>query len=304
MPLVSVILPVFNGERTIEETIKSVLTQTLKEFELIIIDDGSTDRTLEIIRQFFDPRIQIFSYPNAGQPASRNRGLQKASGDLVAFIDADDLWTPQKLMSQYQALQQNPTVAVAYSWTQWIDTDGKPIEGGSCLNFSGDVYENLLLNDFIASGSNPLIRRQAIDSVGVFDTSLSNAHDWDMWLRLAVSHKFVSIPEQQVLYRKSHNSMSANVWGMERSSLQVIQKNIKQLSPPESLIKKSIGNRYKYLMYRSLERPLIFSKGLAATYFLSKVITYDPAFVLKGRLLMIVCVKIIVSLLGLPKKLD
>jgi glycosyltransferase involved in cell wall biosynthesis len=302
MPQISVIIPVFNGEQTIRETIHSVLTQTFDDFELIIIDDGSQDSTLTIINSIQDARIKVFSYSNAGQPASRNRGIKKAIGNYISFIDADDLWTPDKLEAQLKALQENPQAAVAYSWTEWIDELGQPLGRGSYITENGDVFAKLILNDFIANGSNPLIESSAIASVGEFDESLTNAHDWDMWLRLAAQYPFVAVPSPQILYRKSASSMSANVWGMEDSSLRVIEKAFIQV--PESLQylkKKSIGNRYKYLTYKSLEGNLERRKGLVAVRFLGKAILYDVSMLLRFKVMSIVLLKIIVAILFPPK---
>jgi glycosyltransferase involved in cell wall biosynthesis len=108
MPLISVVIPVYNGEKTIQETIKSVLNQTFQSLELIIVNDGSNDETLKVISIIKDPRIKVFSYPNAGLSASRNRGLAHATGEYISFIDADDLWTPDKLEAQLKVLQENP----------------------------------------------------------------------------------------------------------------------------------------------------------------------------------------------------
>ncbi|MEQ8998305.1 MAG: glycosyltransferase [Coleofasciculus sp. B1-GNL1-01] len=297
-PIISVILPVYNGEKTIKETVRSVLSQTFSEFELIIINDGSADSTVDIVSSIEDERIQVFSYPNAGQPASRNRGIAKAQGDYIAFIDADDLWTADKLEAQYKALQDNPQAALAYSWTDWIDESGELLKRGSYITESGDVLSKLLLNDFVANGSNPLIRRQALLEVGGFDESLSNAHDWDMWLRLAVRYPFVAVASPQVLYRKSTSSMSANIWGMERSSIQVIEKALNQAPASLQNLKPGIlGNRYKYLTYRALEWPLERKKGFAALKFLTTAIRYDPSLLLRFKLIVIVLTKIGMAIL-------
>ena len=116
MPLISVIIPVYNAEATIKETIDSVLNQTFTNLELIVINDGSKDSSLSIISNIKDSRLKLFSYDNAGVAISRNRGIKKASGKFIAFIDADDLWTSDKLEAQLKALQSNPQAAVAYSW--------------------------------------------------------------------------------------------------------------------------------------------------------------------------------------------
>src|SRR4028119_546862 len=117
MPIISVIIPAYNAERTIKETIQSVLNQSFQDLELLIINDGSQDSTLDVVESIQDPRIRVFCYLNAGSSASRNRGIGLAKGEYISFIDADDLWTVDKLESQFKALQENPKAAVAYSWT-------------------------------------------------------------------------------------------------------------------------------------------------------------------------------------------
>ncbi len=302
MPVISVILPVYNGEKTIQKTIESVLNQTFSEFELIVINDGSQDSTLNVVSSIQDARIKVFSYPNSGQPASRNRGIVNAAGEYISFIDADDLWTPDKLESQLKALQENPQAAVAYSWTDYIDECGQFLRQGPHYNFRGDVYARLLLADFVGSGSNPLICRQALAEVGGFDDSLSNAHDWDMWLRLAARYHFVPVPSTQILYRLSNNSMSSNVSGMEASSLRIIERAFDQA--PESLqyLKRhSIGNRYKGLTWKALEGPPERGRGLVAARFLWHAVINDFAL-LRKRLTWKVLFKIAVWILLPPQQ--
>ncbi len=301
MSLISVIIPVYNGADTIEETIQSVFNQTFSDFELIVINDGSKDSTLDILSQINDSRLKVFSYANAGQPASRNRGISQATGDYISFLDADDLWCADKLEMQFQALQDNPQAAVAYSWTDWIDQSGNVFRKGPHFNYSGDVLSRLFLNDFIGSGSNPLIRKQASLDVGKFDESLSNAHDWDMWLRLAARYPFVAVPSVHILYRISANSMSFNIWGMEASSLRVIDKAV--TNAPDSLqtLKPiSLGNRYKYLTGKALEGRLERSRSWAASQFLWQAIRHDPSL-LRGRVLMKVMMKIILGAMLPPQ---
>ena len=113
MSTISVIVPAYNAEKTVLETITSVLNQTFSDFELIVVNDGSTDRTLELLSTVKDHRLKIFSYPNGGVPVARNRGLSHATGDFIAFLDADDLWTPDKLELQLATLQQHPDAGTA-----------------------------------------------------------------------------------------------------------------------------------------------------------------------------------------------
>jgi glycosyltransferase involved in cell wall biosynthesis len=301
MPLVSVFIPVFNGEKTIRETIESVLNQTLTDFELVVINDGSQDGTLDIVERIPDSRIQVFSYPNAGQSTSRNRGIEIAKGDYISFIDADDLWTPDKLEAQLQALQANPKAGVAYSWTDWIDESSQLLGKGSYNTEQGEVFTKLLLNDFVANGSNVLIRRQALTEVGGFDPSVTPAEDWDLWLRLAARYEFVAVRSPQILYRISPNSASFNVWKMEASSLQVIDKAF--AIAPESLQylkQQCLGNRYKYLTFKAIEGYPERSKGIAAIRFLWNAIKNDPSL-LQAKVIWKVLFRIAAITLLTPK---
>jgi len=297
MPLISVIIPVYNGERTIRQTIESVLSQTFTDFEIIVINDGSKDTTLEIVSSIQDSRLQVFSYPNAGQAASRNKGFSHATGKFIAFLDADDLWTTDKLEAQLQALQDNPQAAVAYSWSDCIDESGQFLRQASHRTENGDVYAKLLLTDFLDNGSNPLIRRQALTEVGSFDESLPPAEDWDMWLRLAARYHFVAVPSPQVLYRQSTSSESSNVARLESACLRVIEGRFAEA--PDSLqhLKKpSIANLYKYLIFKCFEGSPERSRGLLGVRFLWNVIRNDPSF-LRSRVLWKVLLKIGVMLL-------
>lgn len=142
MPEISVIVPVYNGESTILETLATVEQQTFTDWELLVINDGSCDRTLEQLQTIRDRRLQIFSYPNAGVSVARNRGLAHARGELIAFLDADDLWTADKLELQLAALQQHPQAGVAYSWTQFLIDTTNAIHPATPIWFEGNVYQS------------------------------------------------------------------------------------------------------------------------------------------------------------------
>jgi len=305
MPEITVIIPVYNGEKTIRNTIESVLNQTFTDFELIIINDGSQDSTLAVIDNTKDPRKKVFSYPNAGVSESRNRGLELSTGEYIAFLDADDLWTPDKLEAQCKALQENPKAAVAYSWSDWIDESGQFLCSGGHITVDGDAYANLLLRDFVESGSNPLIRRQALAEVGGFEPSVTPAEDWDMWLRLAARYEFVTVPSPQILYRISPNSASFNIWKMEAGSLRTIERAFAQA--PESLqhLKREVlGNRYKYLTFKALEGPPERRRGLTATRFFWQAVTHDPAWLRRTQLMLIILFKIALATLLPPQQAE
>ncbi|WP_413199766.1 glycosyltransferase [Nostoc piscinale] len=278
IPKISVVIPTYNSEKTIKTTIDSVLSQSFTDFELIVINDGSTDSTLDIVSQIQDARLKVFSFENAGGNVSRNRGLQKAVGEFVSFLDADDVWTSDKLVSQLEFLQDNIDAKVAYSWTDYIDENGKFLVSGNHITVNGDVYERLLVSNFLENGSNPLIYREDLIELGGFDESLSAAQDWDMWLRLAAKYSFVCVPKVQILYRVSANSLSSNLVRQEKACLHVLEgayhtrelvnKNVWNLS---------LTNLYKYLVCKSLQEPFNRQKGILAARFLYLFFIYDTA---------------------------
>ncbi|MBD2693187.1 glycosyltransferase [Anabaena catenula] len=282
--IISVIIPVFNGEKTIKETVDSVLNQTFTQFELIIINADSTDSTLEIISQIQDPRIKIFSYPQANVAVNRNRGFHHSIGEFITFIDADDLWTPDKLEAQYNALLENPKAAVVYSWTKCIDKNGKSLSIiWPRVQWTGDVYDKFLLFDFIGSGSNAMIRRNALEVTGLFNESLSNAQDTDMWIRLAASYDFIVVTQPQILYRISPISMSSDFLGFEKSALQIITQafNHQKAASLQHLKPHSIANLYKYLSYKALNVPPGKQKTLQVFRVIIKSITTDVKLITK-----------------------
>jgi len=294
MPLISVIIPAYNAEKTILATIESILQQTFADFELIVINDGSQDATLELVSGVKDPRLQVFSFPNAGLAASRNRGVACAKGEYISFIDADDLWTPDKLELQLQALQTNPEAAVAYSWTDCIDEAGQFLRSGSHMSVSGDVYAQLLLVNFLESGSNVLIRQQALREIGDSDESLAAGQDRELFLRLAAKYHFVAVPQTQILYRVSAQAISSDVDKAGTSRLQVIEQVFAQA--PESLqyLKKiNIANTCKYHTFKALEGSTAQCQTGAAAKFFWCSLQNDPALFRK-RVTWKVLLKIII----------
>ena len=301
---ISVIIPVYNGEKTIIETLKSVLQQTFSDIEIIIINDGSTDSTLEILSSISDIRIKVLSYDNAGLAASRNRGIFQATGRYISFIDADDLWTPDKLEAQLKALHQFPQAAVAYSWTDYIDVDGKILRPGKRTVANGNVFTQLLQSNLLENGSNPLINRQVFDNVGGFDESLFAAEDWDMWLRLAANYEFACVQKPQILYRVSATSMSTNLRRQEAASLQVIERAFKneKAASLQHLKKYALANIYRYLTFKSIESPKstsdwryrhpTFGDRITSAKYLWNCIKHDPTILRSSRIVLIAILKI------------
>ncbi|MFG6098298.1 glycosyltransferase [Leptothoe sp. ISB3NOV94-8A] len=299
MPLISVIVPVFNSERTIAETLQSVLKQTFVDFEVIVVNDGSQDSTLDKIAAINDQRIKVFSYENSGVSFSRNRGVSHASGDFIAFLDADDLWTTDKLMSQVTALQQSPQAVVAYSWVDCIDEAGTFLRNGRHPKYTGNVYQKLLLGNFLESGSTPLVRKQVFQDAGGFNTALLTNEDWEMWVRLAKDYEFVLVPEVQVLYRISARSKSFNLTRHEQTRLRIIEQVFEQVPETLQYLKpKCIANFYRYLLFKVLDAPENSfdgdrKKSLLAIKFLWNCLMHDKSLFRQPKTLFSASMKIL-----------
>jgi glycosyltransferase involved in cell wall biosynthesis len=211
-PTVSVVIAAYNAARWIAETLDSVLAQTFRDFEVIVVDDGSTDQTSEVVAGYRD-RIRYLRKENGGEPSARNVGIRATRGSYIAFVDADDLWLPEKLQLQMELLSRRPDLAWVYS--DAIAFDGETgqelykISEGAKL-CAGDILRPLLLCSFIASPT-PVIRRDVFEAVGYFDESpdLQIGEDWNMWLRIAAKHQ-VGLVTRPLARHRLH---AASLWG-------------------------------------------------------------------------------------------
>ncbi len=276
-PQVSVVVPVFNGETTIRRTVASVLRQSFGDFEILVIDDGSTDRTAAIVREFGDARIRLLPFENRGLAASRNRGIRAARGEFIAFLDADDLWLPDKLALQVTALGQHPGAALAYGWSDCIDAEDRLLLQGNHIEASGKVYEQLLLRNFFDNGSTTLVRAAAVGGSNIFDESLQAAEDWDLWLRLAWDHEVVCVPRVLTLYRVHAGAMSSNISRQAQECLKVLTAGVDRLPPSahrERLRRQGQALQYRYLTGRALLGTTGRARGLVAAPYLVRYLRH------------------------------
>ena len=284
MTKVSIIIPVYNAEKTILSTIQSVQAQSFTDWELIVIDDGSIDNTVKIVEEIKESRLQLFCYENAGATVARNRGLAQSQGNFIAFLDADDLWSEDKLALQLAALEKSPDAGVAYCWTSFIDEQGEVFFLQKPVWHQGNVYRELLLRNFLACGSIPLIRRKAIAAVGEFDPHLKSCQDWEYWLRLAKDWYFVLVPQHLVLYRQSSGSISSKVEEREQASLMILEKAF-STAPLElqSLKPQSFAHTYRYVARLYLQRQGNREGIKQARRNLVKAISLNPKILLQNE---------------------
>jgi glycosyltransferase involved in cell wall biosynthesis len=233
MPEVSVIIPTYNSAQYVIEAVESVLAQTWRDFEVLVIDDGSTDDTEQVMRRYEAP-VRYLRQANGGVAVARNRGIAESLGRYVAFLDADDTWLSHKLARQMEALRQQPRQRACYSAFTVVDADLNPI-GISRSQRQGTALEDLLTHgNVIGSICTVLCDRSLFDLVGGFDPALSQCADWDMWVRLAAQTEFLYIDEPLVTYRQHGTNMSRNAPLLEHDSLQVLRKGfaMPELSEP------------------------------------------------------------------------
>lgn len=212
LPLLTVLMPVFNGEAYIHEAINSILTQTLQDFEFLIIDDGSTDSTPQILDDLarHDPRVRVVHQENRDHPATLNRGLTLARTDWVAIIDHDDVSMPDRLEKQLKATQQHPTAKVIGTWAYEIGGDGGFIGSVPLGPTSVAEFRSLrAANQWITFvHSSVMLHRPTVLALGGYREEFGSAADSDLWSRVADDHDVISIPKYLVLYRIHLKSMS------------------------------------------------------------------------------------------------
>lgn len=256
VPKVTIVIPAFNAMKYLAETIDSVFNQTYQDFEVLIVDDGSTDETFNWVSQLSQKKskVQLISQTNQGVQKARNRGIKEARGEYIAFLDADNLWEPTKLQKQVDALNKNPEAGLCYTWTALADKQGKATGRVVASHAEGNVWQQLTEINFVCCGSTPLIRRSCLNTIGLFAEDLRFSEDWDMWLRIALKYPFIVVKEPLVRYRQHEAGISKNCQSMLDTSRILIERNFANV-PTELLHfrNRSYGCIYLYLGWRAIE---------------------------------------------------
>jgi len=230
-PLVSIVVPAYNADRFVERTLKSILNQTYFNLEILLIDDGSTDKTNAIAQIYAesDSRLTIYQQPKSGVAAARNIGIKKAKGEFIALLDADDIWESTNIEKQLRALlTADDTVSMVYSWSADIDEFDYLTGGVRISSYHGNIYPVLLYQNVIGNGSACMFRRSCLVELGGYNTNFlvyqaQGCEDWDIYLRLAKNYQVAVVPEILVGYRQVVGSMSSQAVAMEKSRQLTLQ---------------------------------------------------------------------------------
>jgi glycosyltransferase involved in cell wall biosynthesis len=240
MPKVSVIIPVYNVAALVGATLQSVLQQTYPDFEVIVVDDGSTDGSLSVCQDFTDPRIRIVSQHNRGLAGARNTGIRHAQGEYIAFLDSDDLWLPEKLAQHVAHLDHSPDVGVSFSRSRFIDEAGADLGIYQMPKLTDITPGHLFCRNPIGNGSAVVIRRAVLAEIQFqenlygtvedfyFDDTFRQSEDIECWLRIALqTHwQIEGIPDALTLYRVNTGGLSANILNQYATWERILAKTL------------------------------------------------------------------------------
>tara|TARA_B100001250_G_scaffold391632_1_gene392712 strand:+ start:263 stop:1099 length:837 start_codon:yes stop_codon:yes gene_type:complete len=250
---VSVIIPTYNRKHTLSRAIESIISQTIKPLEIIIVDDGSDDGTREWIKQEY-PFIQYLNQNNSGVSASRNRGIFSANGNWIAFLDSDDEWIPEKLERQLSILRSDKEAVFCHTNEIWIRNGTRVNQMKKHEKYGGYIFEKCLDMCRI-SPSSSIIKKEVFDHIGYFDESLIVCEDYDLWLRIAAHYKVLFLDQPLIKKYGGHvDQLSRVEGGIEKYRIQSLEKILSSKS-----LNKSQFNSAKEILIKKLN---IYANGV------------------------------------------
>lgn len=253
-PEVSVIIPTYNRASLVVEAVASVLAQTYRDFEVIVVDDASRDDTLERLDQFFPQIILVRNKIRRGVSGARNLGVRVARGEWLAFLDSDDLWLPEKLARQMAYLAGHPSMQICQTEEIWIRNGVRVNPPQTHRKLAGDIFLPSLKRCLV-SPSAVILHRRLFEEMGGFDESLPAAEDYDLWLRIACRYPVGLVPEALVIKRGGHPDQLSRQWGLDRWRIAALQKILALPELPPS---------YREAARRTLrEKCRIYAQGCA-----------------------------------------
>jgi glycosyltransferase involved in cell wall biosynthesis len=287
-PLVSVVIPAFNAGQVLGRTLRSVSAQTYSRLEVLVVDDGSQDGTAGVVLDAAarDQRIRLIRQENMGVAAARNKGIEACRGDLIAPLDADDIWVPEKLEKQVAVFRVSPpSVGLVYARSVPVFDGRWALTPSSPDSPEGTVYLPLVHSNFLANASTPLIRRECLTQVGLYDASYRDqdaqgCEDWDLYLRIAEHHQFRAVPECLVGYHQGAETMSADWRRMDRS-YRILMAKVRARHPeiPSHVFRWSEASFLVYLAVKSGRARLPGT----ALQLLARSVSLDPLMLTYGR---------------------
>src|ERR1700761_2954923 len=230
MSKVDVIIPAYNAAKYLPMAISSVIGQTFDDWTILLVDDGSTDNTPEVVAPFVDqlgPKLKYIRQANGGLPAARNAAIRNSSAEFLALLDADDIWLPNRLAESLKSFENRPQVGLSHRFISRIDTEGKVIDTFSRKQKHGEgrIARYIYMRRVQLPCPTITFRRSCVDEVGMFDESMRATEDRDLWLRIAFKYEVAVVPKVIALYRTSPNAMTTDPERMLKAQEQFIEKH-------------------------------------------------------------------------------
>ncbi|PPR33811.1 MAG: UDP-Glc:alpha-D-GlcNAc-diphosphoundecaprenol beta-1,3-glucosyltransferase WfgD [Alphaproteobacteria bacterium MarineAlpha6_Bin5] len=263
---VSVIIPTYNRKAFLTNAIDSVLSQTYQNLELIIIDDGSSDKSLDFIKKKY-PKIRFFKQRNKGVSSARNKGIKLSSYEWVAFLDSDDRWHPKKLEKQINYLIKYSKYEICHTDEVWIKNGSKINQHKKHQKFGGFIFDKCL-DICKISPSSVIVNKKIFKKIGLFDESLPVCEDYDLWLRILVKFPILYLNEKLTIKYGGHlNQLSKKYWGMDRFRIKTLENLIKN---------NSLDNKKKSIVKKKLKEKIdIYLNGLKKRNKKKEIIFYE-----------------------------
>jgi len=228
-PKISIIIPTYNRADLLPQAIDSVLKQTYRNWETMIVDDGSTDETEKVVKKYRDSRIHYIAHQsNLGSSSARNTGIKKTKGQFIAFLDSDDEWLSEKLACQMQVFKNKSNhCGVVYTGGYMVKNNKEILAKSVEINLN-NFYEKILFKNIVGS-STVLIKRECFDKVGLYDVSLINYQDWDMWIRISKYYQFILVNLPLIKYHIHPDQLSENLAGIIEARKRILFKHRNEL---------------------------------------------------------------------------
>jgi len=248
-PLVSIVITTYNYADYLRTCLDSVLVQTYENYEIIVINDGSTDHTDEVIAPYLkNERIKYIKQKNAGQTVAKNNGIRQSSGDFIAFLDADDYWMAEKLKKQLSLFATDQELGVVYTLASWVDENDNPRKINAPKPHRGWITNNMIIDNFVPFSS-ALVKKECFDKAGNFDESLDMGIDWELWLRISKYFKFAYVDERLIAYRVGHPGQMSKKQEKRQQQADFISERFVKQNPgliSKRALRKAEANTYKY----------------------------------------------------------
>lgn len=284
--LVSIVVATYNLARFLPDAIASILRQSYQNIEIIVIDDGSTDNTQHVIKPFLeDSRVQYYYQDNQGQASAKNLGIRVSKGTHVAFLDADDVWMPDKLKLQMPLFEKSSAVGVVYSRVQYMGESGNELEVADNVLFRGQVSGRLFIENFIGFGS-CVVKRDCFDRLGIFREYVKMGIDYDLWLRLSSQFEFDFVDRPLLRYRLWGGQMSRNCKGRYLCGIAIMKRFLEEFPDVIDRHTEKEAWAHTYVGFGQCLQAMERSIGPALTLYLRALRhrpTYRPAWISIAR---------------------